>query len=193
MNFLDARDYALSRLHNDLSPNLYYHNVDHTLDVCRAIDKIAEAELIVGDDLTILKTAGLFHDIGFIEQYVNNEPIAAGIAQKVLTGFNYSIEQIRIISDIILSTSIPQHPKTLMEEIMCDADLDYLGREDFYILSKRLLNEWIAYGVVNSEEEFNKKQVDFFLQHHYFTKTSRQQRESTKRIYLSELQKSVVK
>ena len=34
------------------------------------------------------------------------------------------------------ATKIPQTPLTKLEEIICDADLDYLGREDFFEISR---------------------------------------------------------
>jgi uncharacterized protein len=189
MNFEEAKDFILSRLRQELPNNLYYHGLHHTLDVCRSVDEIAAAEKINGEALILLRTAAVYHDSGFLKQYVNNEPFAVAIAEQHLPAFGYSPAQITIISGIILSTQIPQRPSSHIEEIMCDADLDYLGREDFFTISDTLKKEWLAYGVISSEEEYNLKQVSFFDQHHYFTKTCRELREPQKQKHLLELKK----
>lgn len=192
MNFTEARNYTLNRLIKELPANLFYHDLNHTLDVCKAIDELCEEENIRGEDLILLKTAGIMHDIGFIEQYFNNEPVAVRIAMEVLPSFDYSDEQIRIISNLILATRVPQKPNNLLEMVICDADLDYLGRSDFFIISDSLKREWMANGIVSSADEFNRKQVDFFHQHHYFTRSAREKRNAQKQEHLKEIRKVLV-
>ena len=189
MNFQGAKQYALDRLSKELSSNLYYHHVDHTLDVCNAVEQIAKEEGVDQEELVLLKTAGVFHDIGFIEQYANNEPLAAEIAREVLPQFDYSPQQIEKIANLILATKVPQEPKNHLERIICDADLDYLGRNDFHKISSSLMKEWMAYGLVDSEEEFNQKQIAFFKAHHYFTKTAREKRTQLKEKHFKEVKK----
>ena len=82
-------------------------------------------------DFFILKTAVLFHDMGYINQYENNETIGVEYARKFLPEYGYFKIQIEKISKLILVTKVPQTPKNKLEKIICDADLDYLGREDF--------------------------------------------------------------
>lgn len=189
MEFQEAKAFVLKLLGTELPHNLFYHGLHHTVDVCNAVDELAVAENVTGESLTLLRTAAVFHDSGFTRQYLNNEPVAVAIAEKHLPSFNYSKEQIAIISRIILSTSVPQKPGNHMEEIMCDADLDYLGRSDFFRISETLKKEWLAYGIVSSEEEYNLKQVRFFGDHKYFTKTAKALREPTKQSHLIELKK----
>jgi uncharacterized protein len=191
MNFEEAKDYILSRLKKELPKNLFYHGFHHTLDVCKAVDELAFSERINGEDLILLRTAAVFHDSGFLQQYLNNEPIAVSIAEQKLPAFNYSSEQIRKIGHVILSTCIPQRPTNHIEQIMCDADLDYLGRDDFFEISETLKQEWLAYGLISSDEEYNEKQLKFFQQHHYFTQTAKQKRELKKQKHLLELRTRV--
>ena len=189
MDFNEAKNFILKRMGEELPQNLFYHGLHHTLDVCNAVEKIAKSENVNGESLILLKTAAVFHDCGFIKQYMNNEPLAVGIAQNYLPQFNYTEHQINTIADIILCTQIPQRPKNHIEEIMCDADLDYLGRDDFFKISETLKREWLAYGLVSSEEEYNQKQVKFFEEHNYFTKTAKALREPKKHKHLLELKK----
>lgn len=187
MKFLEARAFILERLQKDLPHDLYYHGLHHTLDVCNAVEEIAASEDVNGEPLTLLRTAAVFHDCGFLKQYLNNEPVAVDLASKYLPEFGYSPEQIASIGNIILSTRIPQQPANHIEQIMCDADLDYLGRDDFFRISRTLMQEWLAYGIVASEEEYNEKQVRFFTQHAYFTRTAIKSREKKKQEHLIQL------
>jgi uncharacterized protein len=189
MNFQEAKNFILERLQKDLPGNLFYHGLHHTLDVCQAVDELAASEKVNGKSLVLLRTAAVFHDCGFLRQYLNNESLAVSIAEQHLPGFEYSKEDIEIIGKIIMATRIPQRPSNHVEEIMCDADLDYLGRDDFFQISETLKKEWLAYGIVQSEEEYNEKQVRFFMQHTYFTDTAKQKREEKKQQHLSELKK----
>jgi predicted metal-dependent HD superfamily phosphohydrolase len=146
------------------------------LDVLGAVEYIAWEEKITGEDLLILYTAALYHDAGFLELYHNNEAIAVLLAEKTLPQFGYKPNQIQMISDIILATTIPQHPHTHLEEIICDADLDYLGRDDFFSIAETLKKEWLTYQVIDSENQWMGIQSKFLEQHKYFTKTAIQHR-----------------
>jgi uncharacterized protein len=187
MRFAEARAYILERLKRELAADLYYHGIHHTMDVCNAVDELAEAENLKGESLTLLRTAALFHDSGFLKQYLNNEPAAVELARAELPAFDYSADQIEKIASIILSTSIPQKPVSHAAQIMCDADLDYLGRDDFFSISATLMQEWLAYGLISTEEEYNEKQVRFFTQHSYFTKTAIERREQKKQEHLLQI------
>ena len=162
MNFREVQTFVLGLLDKELPLNLFYHGVHHTVDVCNAVEALCKEEGVSGVELQLLKTAALMHDIGFIERYVDNEPIAVRYTRKILPVYGYSSEQIDMVADIIMCTQIPHHPKNHVEQIMCDADLDYLGRPDFFAVSENLKKEWFAYRIVNSEEEYSRKQIIFF-------------------------------
>jgi predicted metal-dependent HD superfamily phosphohydrolase len=159
----------------------------HTLDVASAAERIAFHEGVEGEDLFLLKTAALFHDAGFTTTYSKNEPIGVALAAQNLPQFGYNEKQIEIISALIMATEIPQSPKTHLEEIMCDADLDYLGRDDFHEISNNLKMELMARGIVRGDRHWDEIQVSFLEKHQYFTKYSREQREPHKQQRLVEI------
>jgi class 3 adenylate cyclase/HD superfamily phosphodiesterase len=191
MRFVEAKKYLLSRLQKELKPNLYYHGIHHTIDVYEAVKRIAMHEKVSKKDLTLLKTAALFHDIGFIEKYKMNEDYSAFICRDVLPNFGYSKKDIEIICNMILSTTIPQCPKTLLEEILCDADLDYLGRDDFYVTAFTLQREWNEYGIILSLKEWHIQQLRFITNHKYFTKTAIKLREEKKFKHLLQIKEII--
>lgn len=111
----------------------YYHSYEHALDVMSKSMELAEEEWLDDKDAEMLWLAWLFHDTGFVIQYDNNEPIGAKIAQNYLKSMLYPPERIDKIEQLILATS-PEYkdPKDIYEEIIKDADLDNLSREDFF-------------------------------------------------------------
>lgn len=187
MDFAGAKNYIIERLSIELASDLYYHGLHHTLDVCNSVEKLARKENVKGTNLLLLQTAAYFHDAGFLEQYRDNEPIAVRIAQETLPQFGYTCEQIDIVGNIILATRIPQCPQTHLEQVMCDADLDYLGREDFHSIADRLKLELMEHGIVQSEREWNEIQSRFLQKHTYFTQTAKATREPLKQKHLIEI------
>ena len=191
MKFLEAKKYILARLKKELPPFLSYHSIAHTKDVYDAARRIAHEENIKGTDKKLLLTAALYHDCGFITGSHNHEIISCQIAKESLPQFEYSPIQIDIICNMILATKIPQSPKTHLEEILCDADLDYLGRDDFKTIGDKLFWELQTYGIITDEIEWNKLQVSFLQKHNYFTKTAKAMREEKKEKYLYDLKKTI--
>ena len=188
MDFEGAKKYTLNRLRSELSDRLYYHSVDHTLDVLDAATRLAEMENVNGYDKVLLKTGALFHDLGFIETYDGHEDASIRMAKKALPGFGYSVDEIKVIEGLIRSTEIPQTPKTHLEQIMADADLDYVGRDDLFVIGQRLQYEWQLQGIVSSLRDWHEKQLQFLKAHKFFTKSAKKLREERKQENIKELE-----
>jgi len=183
-----ARINAIRILEDFLPEYLTYHCVEHTLDVFRETMRIAELEDIKSnDDLVILLTAAIYHDSGFVVSELNHEQQSSIIAMNCLPKFGYSDEEINRVCEIIMATKIPQTPNSHLAEILCDADLDYLGRTDFEKISASLFDEFKYRKIISNLEMWNNIQVNFFNSHHYFTKTSRDLRDSQKALNLQKI------
>ena len=63
MDFEGVKKYTLNRLSHELSDQLHYHSVYHTLDVLDAVTRLADMENVNGHDQVLLKTGALFHDL----------------------------------------------------------------------------------------------------------------------------------
>lgn len=187
MNYRAAKTFILNKLDKELTNKLTYHGKHHTLDVLKITSELCEAEDISRKNTTLLKTAALYHDCGFTETYTSHEEKGCEIARRSLPKFGYSKEDIEKICSMIMATKIPQSPKNHLEQIICDADLDYLGREDFYLIGNTLYEEFMEYNVVQDEQSWNRLQVGFLGGHNYFTKTTLDRRENKKQEYLKEL------
>lgn len=182
-DFEKTKEFILKKLNSELSEHLKYHNVDHILDVYHTAVQYAKSEGIKEEDTMLLKTAALFHDAGFIVQSEGHEKISCDIAAQYLPGFGYSKKQIDKIKGMIMATKIPQSPNNHLEQILADADLDYLGRDDFEKISERLFQELD----IKNRNDWNKIQISFFGNHSYFTDTAKKSRDVKKQENLEKI------
>ncbi|WP_347157823.1 HD domain-containing protein [Pontibacter chitinilyticus] len=190
--FLTLQQHMVQKLRKGLPPQLTYHCLDHTLDVLKQAEIIALAEGIsCADDMLTLKVAALYHDAGFITTYQNHEAYGCELARQELPGFGFGPEQIETICGLIMATKIPQSPRSHLEQAICDADLDYLGRKDFTRIARQLFLELHTLRMVADEEEWDVRQVLFLEKHQYFTAYSRQKREKNKQAHLAALRTKV--
>jgi uncharacterized protein len=180
-NVAAASAYALARLARELPPALCYHSIGHTRDdVLPALEYLAATIGVGGEDLLLLRTAAYYHDLGFVERYDDHEIASAQIARAVLPQFGYHAGQIRRILAMIMATRLPQSPGTLLEQILADADLDVLGRDDYLPLSQLLRDELHHTGFVVADGDWYRGQIAFLRDHHYWTAAARARRDEQK-------------
>ncbi|MFN5147514.1 MAG: adenylate/guanylate cyclase domain-containing protein [Flavobacteriia bacterium] len=188
IDFEHMRRDILNRLKALLPEEVVYHDLSHTLNVEKAAIRFAKLEGVNEEDILLLRTAVLYHDAGFILQYHSNEEFAATMASNSLPGFGYSEAQTKIVVDIIRSTVSNQSPQTLLQQIMCDADHDYLGRADYYNVAKKLRVEMENFGEVMTEQAWIEFQLNFLEKvHQYYTETAKNIRLQGKKVRIAEL------
>ena len=188
MNFPAAKNYIIGRLEKELHKDLYYHRVEHTLDIHSAAIRLIEMEKTDPHSGKLIETAALFHDAGMIITYREHELASIEIVRQILPGFGYSDEDIEEIASMILVTQMPQGATTPNQMILCDADLDSLGREDFFIISFQLQLEWKLFKIMDTTiAEWIKFEIGFLENHKYYTSSARKLRDSRKSKNLLEL------
>ncbi len=180
IQFMDLEEEVLNLLEKKLPKNLYYHNVKHTVDVVTEVELIGWAEKLNEEQILLLKLAALFHDTGHIHDYKDHEHQSTLLAREALSRYKFSEKQIETICRLIMATKLPPNPSDLLEEIICDSDLDYLGRTDFIPVSNNLFQELKERQMVNSLNDWNQMQLSFIGKHQYFTKTAQTLREVNK-------------
>ncbi len=192
VRFDDLEEVVLNMLEEKLPKNLYYHNLKHTIDVTVQVEIIGRHEGINDEELLLLKTAALFHDTGFTRTYKDHEEAGVEIAKEYLPQFDYTQEQIDQICNLIMKTKLPPKPETLLEQIICDADLDYLGRADFIPVSGNLFRELRERGAIADDiNQWNKMQIKFIEGHQYFTNSAKQMRDVNKNNQLEAIRRLV--
>lgn len=178
-------------LEKGLNPKLYYHGYHHIMYVLDAATRIAAHSDLTEKELLLLKTAVLLHDSGFLHTYNEHEVAGTEIANEMLPKYGYSKNDLKIINGMIMATRIPQTPTNKLEEIIADADLEYLGTDNFDEISEYLYNELIAFGFIKNREEWNQIQVRFMTAHKYFTDYCKTVCEPHKQKRLKELRKLI--
>jgi uncharacterized protein len=159
----------LGLLENKLDLKLHFHSLEHTRLVYLNVKEISAGMNISDEDTYLVKIAALFHDTGFLKVYAGHEAESCIIAQDRLPSFEVLEDEIAKICGMIMATKIPQSPKTNLENILCDADLMYLGTDRFREIGDLLhleLNE--IFGIL-TQKEWDMIQIKFLQNHHYHT------------------------
>lgn len=190
--YQELKSELLSLLSEKLDSRLTYHNLAHTKDVMRQVERIAKGENITdSNEIMLLKVAALFHDSGFLFVYRHHEEKSCQILVEHLKDGDFTPEEVLRIKGMIMATQIPQTPHNIMEKVICDADLDYLGRDDFERISNGLKEEFLIFSVIKHETDWDPLQIGFFEAHNYFTETCRQDRTPKKLEHLDLLKKNL--
>lgn len=187
MDLEGARRYILDRLDRELPRDLSYHSPQHTRDVVAAALRIGRSEGLSAEEMALLETAAYYHDSGFIYQYANHEERGCQVAREILPAFGYEPAQIERICETIMATKIPQSPHSHIAQVLCDADLDYLGSDQFYPIGGSLFAELLGKGILTDEKAWNRMQIRFLENHSYFTQTAIRERNPMKLVHLEQV------
>ncbi|MBS1966517.1 MAG: phosphohydrolase [Chloroflexi bacterium SZAS-1] len=191
-DFEQARHYALYRLSCELSPALVYHSLAHTCnEVVPAAERFGALTHLSTEELCLLRTAAYYHDIGFVACYAGHEEASVGIARAILPTFGYAPTQINSIAQLIMATKLPQAPSCPLAQLLADADLDVLGRDDFLERNQALRAELASYGGVMTDEGWYANQLKFVRNHRYWTPVAARLRNAGKRRNLIRLQEQL--
>lgn len=180
LRLLDLEEFIMQKLEKELPGTLYFHNYRHTSNVHHQVELLGRSENATLYELLLLRSAALLHDTGYIDTIENHETRSIEIAREILPLYRYGENQIDEICKLIKATTMPPNPKNLMEKIICDANLDHLGRVDFLVQSDRLFQEYRTLGKFKSKKEWNEYQIDFLKKHDFFTKAAQKMREVTR-------------
>ena len=157
-------------LNENLPKHLTYHNTTHTLYVLDKAIHIAIKEKVNDKELQLIKIAALYHDIGFTVSHIEHELEGCKIARNQLQDYKYSKTDIEIICGMIMATKIPQNPQNHLEQILADADLEYLATSRFEPVSELLYKELKHFNEDLTRGQWIQLQIDFISNHQYHTK-----------------------
>ena len=102
MNYHAAKAFILDKLERELSDQLYYHGVHHTLDVLYTTTELCYLEKVSPYQELLLKTAALFHDSGFTVSNQDHERLSCRIVRETLPSFDFSSQEIEIVCSMIM-------------------------------------------------------------------------------------------
>ena len=191
--YLQHLEPVLQRLKDGLHKHYYYHDVRHTLDVIEQSQTIGKLEGVSQRELEILKIAALFHDTGFLKVRTGHEQASVDFFQNIGGLNTLTYEECDAITGCIIATHMPQKPKNQLEQILCDADVDYLGREDFSLIAENLFLEMSACGEMSDRITWDNLQIKFLEGHRYHTASNQKRRNDKKEDNLNEVRRRVEK
>ena len=132
MDILQSAElFVIDLLSNKLPSSTVYHNLSHTYRVVNNMNELVEAEHISDEDALILKLAAWFHDTGFVKGHKNHEKESIQISNSFLKNLNVDPKVISGVATCIHATSRNNHPESLLEKIMIDADCGHLGKKSY--------------------------------------------------------------
>ncbi len=171
-----------------------YHDLNHTRETVEAGREIAEGMNLPEETVNLVMLACWFHDIGYFESVTEHEEKSAETAERFLAKEGVDAESINIVKSCILATKIPQSPCSELQQIVCDADLSHLGSDNYKKKNELLRIELEK----NNEKQYTDPEwlqlnIDFFLQHSFFTSYAQEKYNSKKTENLSLLNNQLKK
>jgi uncharacterized protein len=187
MDLVALSEFVCKKMEHELPPFVVYHGVDHTYDVHNSVLRLAKMEKMDTYETNLVEAAAWLHDIGILVRFDDHETTSARMASDILPQFGFNDEEITKVKNMIQCTRLPQAAYTIGEKVLCDADLDYLGRNDFFIIGQKLRLEWELIGNKITLLDWYKLQMDFLNNHRYFTQSAQMLRNERKAQNMAEI------
>lgn len=180
---------------NALPKDLYFHNLEHTMQVVSAVWEIGAMENLKTHQIQLVEIAAWFHDTGHKTKYLGHESESIAIATHYLNLLKVERDIVQIIQGCIRATKMPQKANNLFQKIICDADLYHLSTKECLAKGQLLRREFKEkLGREVSDECWDRTNLLFLKTHNYFTDYGRNQLQRKKEEYtLSVLQRQIVK
>lgn len=175
----DLETYIFNRLEAELPKSLCFHTSIYARQVYNHSYLLAKSENLDVEETLEVRTASLLLHLGYINNYRNPEVESGNYSLEILGNFQYSERQINIIRNLILSTKRPFEPQNIMEQIVIDAKMEYLGRADYIKNSELLLQEENEMMGPKSSEQWKAEQIELLNNFEYYTSGARRLREFT--------------
>lgn len=188
----EAGKYVYKYLEDNLPDSIEFHTFDHAKYVVNSAEYIGKNRGLSDEEINIVKLCAWFHDVGWAISTENNEEDGAEIAGEFLASKGIKEDVISKVKESILATKIPQQPKDIIAEVLCDADLMHLSEPDYFERIKKMRQEWINLtGKKVSKRKFHSTSIKFFQKHNYHTNFAKKELQPKKEENLKQLQKKV--
>ncbi|MFC3560608.1 HD domain-containing protein [Pedobacter jamesrossensis] len=185
-----VREFVETFLKAKLSSGLYFHSIQHTMEVVEATIEIGSQSALSREDFEVVIIAAWFHDIGYGIRYQDHENESANLAGMFLKQHLVEESKIEKIKNCILATRYPQLPSTKLEEIICDADFYHFSRSDYIAHEQALRKEWSTIlDMVFSDGDWNELNYKMLKSHQYFTPYGKRVLQVNKFMNLERLEK----
>ena len=165
-----ARAYAENVFRDRSFDDRPFHNLAHTRDVVRAVEEIGTHIELSEDEMESALVAAWLHDIGYLQGESDHERNSADKAREQLLSWGATNKKVADVAEAILSTKVPQQPKSIVSKVLCDADLYHLSTPSCTEQSAKLREEWTTQGKQSmSDAEWLRHNLKFLENHMYHT------------------------
>ncbi len=169
-NFNDAIEWAIQTLTDQLPNNFTYHNLYHTCEeVIRNVEYLAHVTQQSPKNISLLRVAASFHDLGFIVSTEQHELHSMRIVAQELPRFGFDEKSITSIMGMIMATNIVHQPQNELEALLADADLSVLGAANFLERNQALYAEMLSLGHSYTTRSWIESQIKFLTQYTFYT------------------------
>ena len=182
-------DFVINLLKSKIPDTYYYHNYEHTLYVIDKAVEIGKHEKCDDIELRLLSAAALWHDTGYINTYRDHEEESCKLASRYLPGYGYNAAEVKTICSMIMATKIPHKPSGKLEEIIADADMEYLGTGQAALQANNLYRELNILNPLLTKKEWDQIEIKFLQEQRFFTAYCKQNKKKKKNDYLNLLVK----
>lgn len=167
-----------------------FHTLAHTSEVVASSWEIGAGSGLTKHETEILLVAAWFHDTGYTVLARGHEEVSVEIASIFLNEKGYPRRGIARIGRCIRATRVPQQPRTLLERVICDADLNSLGRRSYFRQNDLLKQEIeMRQGTTLDEVIWLRRSYRFLRRHRFHTRYARQNLENGRLINLAALKR----
>jgi predicted metal-dependent HD superfamily phosphohydrolase len=157
-------------LKKNLDSNFVFHNLNHTYEVVQAALEIGQGSDLATSEMDILIVAAWFHDCGYVNAYIGHEEESKKIAKSYLEKWGANTDFILSVLACIEATKYPQHPGTMVEKVLCDADFFHFTKPSYPQYAKTIRKEFEVFlDKIYSDEEWLKVNTSLLMAHNYCT------------------------
>lgn len=186
----DTETFVRQFFRDHFPPEFVFHDFPHTRNVVEAARQIGAGYDLSEKDMEILQLAAWFHDTGYYKNQDGHEALSCELAEDFLKLCRYDAGNIEQVKGCIIATRVPQNPRNLLEEILCDADLSHLGNDHYWDRCGRLRQEMLmTRDILMSEQEWVDFELDFMIGHQYHTDVAREMFSKQKAQHIKQLKK----
>ncbi|HMR42363.1 MAG TPA: DUF5706 domain-containing protein [Saprospiraceae bacterium] len=174
----------------NIGAEFVFHDINHTREVVASSLEIAEGYELSEKELEILALAAWFHDTGYNEGPEGHEQRGCKLAADFLKQHQFSDSDLAVIAGLIMATKLPQQPASLLEEIICDADMSHLGKKNYWDRCGCIRQEFLmTRNTVMSEQEWVDFEINFMTNHRYHTTFAQELYDKRKHKHIRQLVK----
>jgi predicted metal-dependent HD superfamily phosphohydrolase len=185
----ETEAYIQSFFDEKIEDKFVFHDLEHTVQTVGAARALADGFELSDRDLALVQLAAWFHDTGYTGGAADHEARSCAHATEYL-GKQLPEEDMKVILGCIKATKIPQSPVTLLEQLLCDADLSHLGMKTYWDRTGKLRQEFIlTRDLVMSEQDWINFELNFMLGHEYHTTVAREMFNKKKAKHIQQLLK----